>query len=144
MIELYLIMQSAVAGEPTGKHHVKFFEELSPVECVRLHIKEVVLHEFQGDRSEIAFLQFFSQRAQELQKLTLVVSDEKLASVDRMKGLLSALAYPPWASEGCTVLLVGPKLEYVWNFHRASDLSVDDPFLSIHGAELFHFIKERE
>jgi len=38
---------------------------------------------------------------------------------------------------------MAPKEEEGLNFHRASDLSVEDPFLE-YGQELFRFIKKGE
>lgn len=106
------------------------------------HIKKIVIHEFQGDISEIAFLKFITQRANVLQKLTLVLPDKALVPV--AQDLLRALAIPPWASKACMVLLVGPIGKLGWNLHRASDLSIDDPFLLEHEQELFHLVKKGE
>ncbi|KAF8696788.1 hypothetical protein HU200_036425 [Digitaria exilis] len=130
------------ADKPTGKHYAEFFEEVSPIECVWNHIKKIVIHEFQGDISEIAFLKFITQRANVLQKLTLVLPDKALVPV--AQDLLRALAIPTWASKACMVLLVGPIGKLGWNFHRASDLSIDDPFLLEHEQELFHLVKKGE
>nr|CAB3477511.1 unnamed protein product [Digitaria exilis] len=137
-----LHVESAVADKPTGKHYAEFFEEVSPIECVWNHIKKIVIHEFQGDISEIAFLKFITQRANVLQKLTLVLPDKALVPV--AQDLLRALAIPTWASKACMVLLVGPIGKLGWNFHRASDLSIDDPFLLEHEQELFHLVKKGE
>jgi hypothetical protein len=57
--------------------------------------------------------------------------------------LVKTLAIPPWASETCTVLLMAPKETAGLDFHRASDLYVQDPFIE-HGQELFCLIKESE
>ncbi|PVH38437.1 LOW QUALITY PROTEIN: hypothetical protein PAHAL_5G257700 [Panicum hallii] len=91
-----------------------------PIECVYYHIKKMVLHNLRGDISEIAFLKFITQRANELQKLTLVLPGEALIEV------------------------VGPILKRGWNFHRASDLSIYDPFLLEHEHEIFCLVKKGE
>nr|CAB3477512.1 unnamed protein product [Digitaria exilis] len=135
-----LHVEFAMADRPTGKHYGKFLSKLSPIECLRSHTKKVVLHEFRGDLSEVVFIQHLTQRVNQLQHLTIVLSKDILLSVDNMRVVLRELARPPWASKSCTVLLVGPK--HAWNFHRASDLSIDDPFDSEHGEEFFCFTKE--
>ncbi|KAL6614987.1 hypothetical protein ACP70R_037257 [Stipagrostis hirtigluma subsp. patula] len=128
--------------EPTSEHYSEFFEKLSPIECVQSHIKKVVFHDFRWDISEVAFLKYLTQRANQLQELTLVLCDERLASMGQE--LLSALAIPPWATKACTALLVGPKVKRGWSFRMASDLSIDDPFVSEHGQELFRKVKKGE
>ena len=106
------------------------------------HIKKMVLHNFRGDISEIAFLKFITQRANELQKLILVLPGEAL--LEAGQDLVGALAILLLASKACTVLLAGPIVERGWNFHRASDLSIGDPFLLEHEQELFCLIKKGE
>ena len=101
-----LILQSARVDEPTGKHYAEFFRELSPIECVQSHIKMVVLHEIYGDLSEVMFIKCITQRANELKKLTLVLADERRATVGEMMYLVETLAIPQWASETCMVLLM--------------------------------------
>ncbi|KAL6614990.1 hypothetical protein ACP70R_037260 [Stipagrostis hirtigluma subsp. patula] len=133
-----LHVESAITDGPTGEHYTEFFEKLRPIECVQSRIKKVVLHEFRVDVSEAAFLKYLTQRVNQLQELTVVLSDERLVSMGQQ--LLSGLAIPPWATKACTVSLVGPKRD--WIFHTASDLSIDDPFVSDHGQELFRFIKK--
>lgn len=103
----------------------------------------VVLHEIYGDLSEVMFIKYITQRANELKKLTLVLSHERRTTVGEMMYVVKTLAIPQWASETCMVLLMAPKEEEGLNFHRASDLSVEDPFLE-YGQELFRFIKKGE
>ncbi|KAL6614989.1 hypothetical protein ACP70R_037259 [Stipagrostis hirtigluma subsp. patula] len=123
---------SALADEPTVEHYAEFFRELSPIQCVRSHIKMVVLHEFHGDPSELVFLNYLSERANELQKLILVYSEpaKLLAPMGQIEYFLQSLAVQSWASETCMVLLMGcdPEVDLL-DFHRASNLSIDDPFL---------------
>ncbi|CAO2179361.1 unnamed protein product [Urochloa humidicola] len=135
-----LHVEFAMTDRATGKHYGEFLSKLSPIECLQSHTKNVVLHEFRGDLSEVVFLQHLTQRVNQLQKLTIVLSKDILLSVDDMKVVLKALTTLPWASKSCTVQLVGPK--HAWNFREASDLSTDDPFDSEHGQEFFCFIKE--
>lgn len=129
-----------MVDEPTGEHYGESLWKLSAIECLHSHTKKVVLHEFGGDLSEVVFLQYITEVAKQLQELTIVLSAEVRLSVDDMKVVLREIAQPPWASESCVVLLVGPK--YSWNFHKASDLSTEDPFDPEHGQEYFCFTKE--
>ena len=126
-----LILQSSKAGEATGRHHAKFWLELDPIKCVKSHINKIIIHEFQGEQSEFAFVKFIAKRARKLQTLVLVLTEGTFASVGELyevNSQLRALTRWSWAAEGCEVLLVGPKLDCTWNFARASDLSVKNPF----------------
>ena len=125
------IFQSSKDGEATGRHHAKFWQEVDPIKCVKSHINKIIIHEFQGEQSEFAFVKFIAKRARKLQTLVLVLTEGTFASVGELyevNSQLRALTRWSWAAEGCEVLLVGPKLDCTWNFARASDLSVKDPF----------------
>ncbi|GJN18470.1 hypothetical protein PR202_gb05636 [Eleusine coracana subsp. coracana] len=127
---------------PSDNNHSESFQNLDPIECVQSQIKTVVLHEFTGHRIEMALLRYLSQKANQMRQLTLVLPhlpDER--SVGEIKGELDDLLFLPWASEACTLLLLGPAKKLAWTFHRASDLSIHDPFLSDDGQELFRFVK---
>ncbi|KAK3161201.1 hypothetical protein QOZ80_1BG0073800 [Eleusine coracana subsp. coracana] len=128
---------------PIANNDIEFFENLNPIECVQSQIKKVVLHKFRGHQTEMALLRYLSQTANQMQQLTLVMlhlPDE--ISEGAIKVQLADLVIPPWASEACTLLLLGPAKKLAWTFHRASDLSIHDPFLSDDGQELFRFVKE--
>ncbi|CAL4962832.1 unnamed protein product [Urochloa decumbens] len=140
-----LHLEYYMADKTTIECYTEFFDKLSPIECVDSHVKHVVLHEFRGHQSEVTFVKYLSQRATKLQKLTLVLPDEMPASsVSEIKDLLNVLAIPPWASKACRVLLLGPRFQCDWSFHRLSDLSFDNPFLPVHGEEIFSYIKAAE
>ncbi|CAL4948935.1 unnamed protein product [Urochloa decumbens] len=140
-----LHLEYCMADKTTIECYTEFFDKLSPIECVDSHAKHVVLHEFRGHQSEVTFVKYLCQRATKLQKLTLVLPDEMPASsVSEIKDLLNVLAIPPWASKACRVLLLGPRFQCDWSFHRLSDLSFDDPFLPVHGDEIFSYIKAAE
>ncbi|GJM94000.1 hypothetical protein PR202_ga10609 [Eleusine coracana subsp. coracana] len=125
-------------------NYSEFFENLDPIECVQSQIKTVVLHEFTGHQIEMALLRYLSQKANQMQQLTLVsphlaFPDER--SVGEIKDELNDLLILPWASEACTLLFLGPEKKFAWTFHRASDPSILDPFLLDDGQELFRFVK---
>ncbi|RCV26192.1 hypothetical protein SETIT_5G225900v2 [Setaria italica] len=137
-----LHLESAGADEPSDKPDAEFFQLPSPIECVQSHIKEVFLNEFQGHQCEMAFLKYLCRRANQMQKLTLVLRGTMLDSVDKIKVQLDDLVLPSVASEACTVLLLGPAVDLYWSsFYRASDLSIHDPFLSDHENEPFISLK---
>ncbi|GJN18472.1 hypothetical protein PR202_gb05638 [Eleusine coracana subsp. coracana] len=128
---------------PIANNDIEFFENLNPIECVQSQIKKVVLHKFRGHQTEMALLRYLSQTANQMQQLTLVMLHlPHEISEGAIKVQLADLVIPPWASEACTLLLLGPAKKLAWTFHRASDLSIHDPFLSDDGQELFRFVKE--
>ncbi|CAL4962824.1 unnamed protein product [Urochloa decumbens] len=138
-----LHIESAVPDASGDDHNPEFFEEISPIECVQLHIKKVFLYKFQGHDSEMAFLKYLVLRAKQMQKLTLVLPYEKLDSEGENKigVVLGDLLDLEWASQACTVLLLRPAAKLVCCIHRAFDLSIEDPFLLNDGKELFSVIK---
>ncbi|CAO2179347.1 unnamed protein product [Urochloa humidicola] len=141
-----LHIESAVPDASGDDHNTEFFEKIGPIECVQLHIKKVFLYRFQGHDSEMAFLKYLVLRAKKMQKLTLVLPYEELDSEgeNRIRVVLGDLLDLDWACEACTVLLLRPAAKLVCCFHRAFDLSIEDPFLLNDGNELFSVIKERE
>jgi hypothetical protein len=54
----------------------------------------VVLHEIYGDLSEVMFIKYITQRANELKKLTLVLSHERRTTVGEMIYVVKTLAIP--------------------------------------------------
>lgn len=126
-----LMLQSSRAGEATGWHNTKFWQEVHPIKCLKSHIKKIVIHEFQGDQSEFGAIKFIAKRARKLQVLVLMLTKEKFDSADEVDEVyrqLRSVTKGSWAAEQCQVLLLGPKLDYSWSFTKASDLSVNDPF----------------
>lgn len=88
----------------------------------------MVFHTFRGERSELAFLKFILERAEALQKIVVVLANRDQAWVDEMRAKLRPLAMAKRASENPTLLIVALEGGSAWSFHRASDLSVNDPF----------------
>ncbi|CAL4975439.1 unnamed protein product [Urochloa decumbens] len=126
-----LHIMSARDGEGTDGHHAKFWQEVDAIKCVKSHVNKIIIHEFQGEQSELGFVKFISKRARKLQTLVLVLSKETFASaceVDKVKCQLTELTTGSWAGKDCKVLLAGPKPDNTWSFTKASDLSVKDPF----------------
>lgn len=95
-------------------------------------MSDVVIDEFQGEQSELDFLKFIAKRSQKLCVLLLVLTEEKFTSEEELIELncqLGALSTFPWAARDCNFLvLLGFEAEIAWTFHKASDLSVENPF----------------
>ncbi|CAL4948918.1 unnamed protein product [Urochloa decumbens] len=115
----------------TGSQHAKFWQEVRPIECIKSHVKEIVIHEFRGEQSEFEFLKFIAKHAQKLQSLHLVLTKEKIASAGEVNCQLAVLCARtwPWATKECDMLLLESVKEGVLSFPTASDLSVEDPFV---------------
>ncbi|CAO2208579.1 unnamed protein product [Urochloa humidicola] len=126
-----LHFESSKLGKETGSQHTKFWQEVCPVECMKSHVKEIVIHEFRGEQSEFEFLKFIAKHAQKLRCLQLVLAKEKIASAGEVNCQLAALCARtwPWATEECDMLVLKSVKESVLSFPTASDLSVEDPFV---------------
>ncbi|KAM0894103.1 hypothetical protein ACQ4PT_024681 [Festuca glaucescens] len=116
--------------EPTGRNRAKFWCEVSTVECIKSHVKKMVIHEYRGEQSELEFLKFISRSAQELQTLDVLLNRESLTSVAKateMTNKLVALSRVPWNCE-CKMMVLGQSYQNDWSIQKASDLTVEDPF----------------
>ncbi|GJM94006.1 hypothetical protein PR202_ga10615 [Eleusine coracana subsp. coracana] len=87
-----LHMESSVIGGVTASHHAMFWREVLPVECLKSHVKKIVMHKFRGHRSEFEFLKFIAKGARKLQNLLLVLTKEVPASVDQVAEVNRQLA----------------------------------------------------
>ncbi|TVU34395.1 hypothetical protein EJB05_16227, partial [Eragrostis curvula] len=129
-----LHIQSNVAGEATDWHPAKFWGEVGPIECVKSHVKKIVINEFQGQQSELDFLKFIVKCSPKLQTLQLVLTRGKNVSAEELNEmncqLVGALGTCTWAAEDCKVeLLPGYGAENAGRFRKASDLSLKNPFI---------------
>ncbi|XP_047077904.1 putative FBD-associated F-box protein At5g56700 [Lolium rigidum] len=132
-----LHIESVVADDgPAGQQHPsKVWKEVCRVDCLKSHVKKVLLHQFRGDQGELDFIKFIGRSALQLQALLVVLTPEDYASPDKVNELMRKLrdhSGVPWACKYGFLLVVGPKLPSVWkwNFRKASDLAEDDPFAS--------------
>ncbi|XP_048544338.1 FBD-associated F-box protein At5g60610-like [Triticum urartu] len=119
---------SVTANEPSGEHHAKFWQEISPICCLRSHIKKMVIHDYRGDQNEFEFLKFIAMNAQELQSLLIVPHEGILSSADKVneiKDKLQCLQFPTGIS---AVLQLSPKAGTGLRLEKASNLTIDDPF----------------
>ncbi|KQK01422.1 putative F-box/LRR-repeat protein At3g28410 [Brachypodium distachyon] len=123
-IESVLYDPSVAAAEPTTEHHANFWQKISPVECLRSCVKKMVFHRFQGDQNKFEFLKFMARDAGELQSL-LVLPHE----ADKVNEMIDKIGCPRFRAWAFRVLLVLLGAEKDWRYPKASDLTVDDPFL---------------
>ncbi|CAM0946652.1 unnamed protein product [Alopecurus aequalis] len=112
------------------EHLLKFWQEASPAECLRSHIKRMFIHKFRGDQNEFEFLKFMAMNAHELQSLLVVSPDENFALADKVNEMINKLGcrrFRPWTARG----LLGsptPWNTLIFEKVKVSDLTVDDPF----------------
>uniref|UniRef100_A0A0E0JZZ5 Uncharacterized protein n=1 Tax=Oryza punctata TaxID=4537 RepID=A0A0E0JZZ5_ORYPU len=133
-----LHIHSAVEDEPTGngngKLNLKFWQDAGPIECVQHHIKKVIMQEFRGTKSELAFLKFVVERAQKLSMLIVVTNGCFCSGYqgDAQARMETLMASAKWASEGCKLVAFENPLSQVgtpaWSFRLAFDLDWSDPF----------------
>ncbi|XP_020190025.1 putative FBD-associated F-box protein At3g50710 [Aegilops tauschii subsp. strangulata] len=121
---------SVAAHEPTGEHHARFWKEASPVESLRLHIRSLFIHKFQGDQNEFEFLKYVALNARELRALLVVSPDKKIAlaladEVNEMANKLDRPLFQPWTARG---LLESPRVRNVLISAKVPFLGVRDPF----------------
>ncbi|TVU34398.1 hypothetical protein EJB05_16230, partial [Eragrostis curvula] len=121
-----LHIESSIIGVATGSHHAKFWREVLPVECLKSHVKKIVIHNFRVDRNEFEFLKFIAKGARKLQDLVLVLTKEISASEHQVAAVNIQLALRicswPWA-EGFKMTLMGTTDDHAPAFLRASNLS---------------------
>ncbi|CAL4955622.1 unnamed protein product [Urochloa decumbens] len=127
-----LHIHSEKADQPTGTLSHKFWQEVCRTECVQSHIREIVFHEYQGKRSELAFLKFILENAEALQQMAIVLANGSFSSgVVAATKLIEDLSYVKRARERYNLVVVeGSNCEggSSWSCQVASDFSVTDPF----------------
>ncbi|CAN6275268.1 unnamed protein product [Urochloa humidicola] len=125
-----LHIMSAKTDEVTGKVNLKFWQEAGPIESIRSCIKEMTFREFQGERSEIAFLKFVFQSAKALKKAVIVAAKGSFTSIGAAISKVRSLTPDYWASN-CSVFVYnssGAEGGEILNFQKGFDFSVSDPF----------------
>ncbi|XP_025796259.1 uncharacterized protein LOC112876376 [Panicum hallii] len=132
-------IESVTLNLPSDEQHTEFYEELDLIGCVQSQIKKVVLHDFRCSQSELSFLKYILKTANRLDSVTLVQAENSGGAMDTQ---LNDLAVLPWGCQACSISLLAPRQYYGWNFRRASDLSIEDPFDLVHGKEVSHFSKD--
>ncbi|XP_047061399.1 uncharacterized protein LOC124668274 [Lolium rigidum] len=127
-----LHVQSDKAEDSTGKVNLKFLQEGEPIKCVVQTMKKVFFYEFQGSKSEVAFLKFIAERARVLEKMVVVVASECFSSGANVNVKLKPLISAKWISQACKLqLFKSPRTgggDPMFCPQLASDFSFADPF----------------
>ncbi|CAM0957598.1 unnamed protein product [Alopecurus aequalis] len=127
-----LHVQSQTLTEPTGKVSLKFWQEGAPIKCVVQTVKKVFFYEFQGSKSEVAFLKFIAERSRVLEKMVVVVASKCFSSGDDLNAKLKPLTSAKWNREGCKLqLFKSPRTgggSPIFRHQLASDFTCVDPF----------------
>ncbi|KAM0838421.1 hypothetical protein ACQ4PT_060997 [Festuca glaucescens] len=117
----------AADSKPNLEHHARFWQDVSPVKCLRSHVKRMVIQKFRGDQHESEFLKFLAMNAHELRSLLVVRPEENFALVDMVNEMIDKSGSPWFRAWTSKVLVVSPE---VWDASismKLSDLTVD-PF----------------
>ncbi|KAF8674752.1 hypothetical protein HU200_048033 [Digitaria exilis] len=118
---------SKKVNEPAGKLNFKFWQEAGAIECIESHVKLLVFHDFRGENSELAFLKFFVESAQVLEKLVIVCSNGCFSSMDEANSKVKKTLFAgKKGTERCALLVLeaAPKEETAsWTYNRGFDFS---------------------
>ncbi|XBI31787.1 hypothetical protein VPH35_055314 [Triticum aestivum] len=123
-----------ISEESTGKVNLKFWQEGGPIKCVVQSVKKVFFYEFQGSRSEVAFLKFIAERGRVLERMVVVVSSKcfSSSSVGNADAKLMPLMSAKWNNKACKLELFRSGREDaegpVYSHELASDFEFADPF----------------
>ncbi|KAL6629897.1 hypothetical protein ACP70R_029662 [Stipagrostis hirtigluma subsp. patula] len=129
-----IVYRSEVTREPTGNLNAKFWKKTGPIECIQLHLKVLVLREFQGEQSELDFLMFVAQNARVLQRLGLVLKLGRYTAPEEVGAKFMALDSTRWASGGSKLGTLMSRLrdgDCVWSLKAGTDFTFSDPFLCL-------------
>ncbi|CAM0874496.1 unnamed protein product [Alopecurus aequalis] len=125
-----LHIKSGDTDQSTRKLNLKFWHESGTIECIRSSIKLLVFHDFRGDRSELAFLNFFFENALVLKKAVILLGPE-FTSMEEVHSKVASLQSMKWASKTSSVLVTNccdDEGGYIRSLKRGSDFSLRDPF----------------
>jgi hypothetical protein len=127
-------VQPKKTTESTGRLSIKFWKESGAIKCVTSSISMLQVHDFRGDRIELAFLKFFIESAQMLKVLVIVYANGCFSSSDEANSKVKALFAGRRATQSCKVMVCESRYSEGgshWHFEEGSDFSFDDPFGSI-------------
>uniref|UniRef100_R7WD58 FBD domain-containing protein n=1 Tax=Aegilops tauschii TaxID=37682 RepID=R7WD58_AEGTA len=126
------LQSSKKCEQSTGKVNLKFWQEGGPMKCVTQSLKKVLFYEFQGLKSEVAFLKFIAERGRVLEKMVVVVASECFSPVGNVGAKLKPPVSAKWSSKACKLELVKSRYEEVrcpvYCHELASDFGFADPF----------------
>ncbi|KAM3335358.1 hypothetical protein ACQJBY_029667 [Aegilops geniculata] len=132
-LETLHVQSRRISEESTGKVNLKFWQEAGPMKCVVQRMKKVFFYEFQGSRSELAFLKFIAERGRVLEQMVVVVASKCFSSgEDNVRAKLKPLTSANWSSKACKVeFSKSPHAESgspIYSNKIASDFGFADPF----------------
>ncbi|VAH84502.1 unnamed protein product [Triticum turgidum subsp. durum] len=105
-LETLHVHSPLISEEPTGKVNLKFWQEDGPIKCVVQSMKKVFFYEFQGSRSEVAFLKFIAERGRVLEQMVVVVAEECFSpGDDGLNAKLKPLTGAKWNNKSCKLQL---------------------------------------
>lgn len=108
--------------------NLKFWQEACPVECVQ-HVKKLVIHGFQGNKNEHAFIKFISERAYKLQEMVIIMCFKSFSSTNSLDSKMRPFRTIKCASKDIKKITFKlPTSPTPWSFRVATDVSCMDPF----------------
>ncbi|TVU11296.1 hypothetical protein EJB05_44871, partial [Eragrostis curvula] len=126
-VETLHIYSTRVNGR-TGNVKFKFWQDACPIECVESHVKKFVIHEFQGKRSELAFIRFIAERAQALEEMVIGWRMDDFSSENDIGAILKPLFTWKWTNKNVKLSVAMPRGPTAWSVRGVTDGSFDDPF----------------
>uniref|UniRef100_M8BNQ9 Uncharacterized protein n=1 Tax=Aegilops tauschii TaxID=37682 RepID=M8BNQ9_AEGTA len=131
-VQILAIESSTISEEPTGKVNLKFWQEGGPIKCVLQSLKKVFFNEFQGSKSEVAFLKFIAERGRVLERMAVVVDRECFSLGGNVNAKLKPLISAKWNNKACKLELFKSPHDDVggpaYSIEKACDFDFADPF----------------
>ncbi|KAF7032795.1 hypothetical protein CFC21_043935 [Triticum aestivum] len=131
-LETLHVHSSSISEEPTGKVNLKFWQEGGPIKCVLQSLKKVFFNEFQGSKSEVAFLKFIAERGRVLEQMAVVVARECFSLGGNVNAKLKPLTSAKWNNKACKLELFKSPHDDVggpaYSVEKACDFEFADPF----------------
>ncbi|CAN6242710.1 unnamed protein product [Urochloa humidicola] len=125
-----LHIESTETNEPNGKLNLaSWLNKFDGIACVDEHVKRIFMHNFRGERNELAFLKFLFENARVLEVVVIILSEDCLTQINGVWDKLDDLGSSKWANENARLLVTDYSSPL--SFEMAMDLSMRDPFCSI-------------
>ncbi|KAF7106706.1 hypothetical protein CFC21_107425 [Triticum aestivum] len=119
-----LYIKSGQPDQSTGKLNQKFWHDSGAIECIRSRIKRLIFHDFQGGRSELAFLKYFVESALMLKQVVILLSTGSTLPAEEVH---SKMANVKRAGEISIALVTGYS-ELQGRYKRGSEFSLGELF----------------
>ncbi|XBH97352.1 hypothetical protein VPH35_127031 [Triticum aestivum] len=119
-----LYIKSGQPDQSTGKLNQKFWHDSGAIECIRSRIKRLIFHDFQGGRSELAFLKYFVESALMLKQVVILLSAGSTLAAEEVH---SKMANVKRAGEISLMLVTGYS-DLEGRYKRGSEFSLGELF----------------